>query len=636
MATEVVRAIRTAAAWAADQTAMEALYGVGGYYTSLSAWEAAQLRDLVAVDEIAVAECYSDFGASGDTGAVNISGWTADPTRHVIVRAATGHEHGGIEGAGYVLVNTSFGNTYALNAGVEYSRIEGIEARTSDSLATSSGLFTATNNCIFDSLVCSDKGGGYILSADGLRTSRFGKTLNCIAIGNFKSGIRGAWHTDMSADNCTVSGAQTGFLGQDGTYPLLVKNCVAYDCSTAAFTNTKAGSDYNAAYNGSTTSPPGANSLTVDIISTDFVDAANDDYHLTSGSQLKGAGTDLSGTFTTDVDGDTRTVPWDIGFDAYVAAGGGATTLTPIGITSAQAIGTPGISVGAVAINAASINSEESPGLPTLIAGAITLGLASIPSLETVGDSALIPGAASITPLSIGSDQAVGNAVVQTGTITLQIQSINSAEALGAHSVQPGAVSVDLASIASAQAIGNTTVFSGGTVVSLISINSDEAVGAPTAQPGAVAVNANAVPSAEAVGNVTLLNGGVLLTVSGITSAQAVGDANVTPGSVDINPTSIASAQQLGAAQVAPGAAIVLPASISSGEQHGGSIILNGSAIITPNGIVSGELLGPVTLIGGADVIGWLTAKINAQVAMQAQLKTQPALLATHEVNRVH
>ena len=45
MATEIVHTIRAS----------------GGDYTTLSAWEAAQQRDLVAADEIAVAECYNDW-----------------------------------------------------------------------------------------------------------------------------------------------------------------------------------------------------------------------------------------------------------------------------------------------------------------------------------------------------------------------------------------------------------------------------------------------------------------------------------------------------------------------------------------------------------------------------------------------
>jgi len=52
-----------------------------------------------------------------------------------------------------------------------------------------------------------------------------------------------------------------------------------------------------------------------------FVDAAGYDFHLASNDAgAKDAGASLSGTFTTDIDGETRSGTWDIGADEYVAA----------------------------------------------------------------------------------------------------------------------------------------------------------------------------------------------------------------------------------------------------------------------------------------------------------------------------
>ena len=45
----------------------------------------------------------------------------------------------------------------------------------------------------------------------------------------------------------------------------------------------------------------------------------SEDFHIGALSSLKDAGTDLSGTFTTDIDGETRTGTWDIGVDEIVA-----------------------------------------------------------------------------------------------------------------------------------------------------------------------------------------------------------------------------------------------------------------------------------------------------------------------------
>ena len=54
-----------------------------------------------------------------------------------------------------------------------------------------------------------------------------------------------------------------------------------------------------------------------------FTDWANDDYHLDSGGSeitTLDDGDDLSGTFTDDIDGDTRST-WYIGADEIVAVG---------------------------------------------------------------------------------------------------------------------------------------------------------------------------------------------------------------------------------------------------------------------------------------------------------------------------
>ena len=45
------------------------------------------------------------------------------------------------------------------------------------------------------------------------------------------------------------------------------------------------------------------------------VTAGSEDLHLKAGAAAIDVGTDLSATFTTDIDGTTRSVPWDIGAD---------------------------------------------------------------------------------------------------------------------------------------------------------------------------------------------------------------------------------------------------------------------------------------------------------------------------------
>src|SRR6185369_4337425 len=124
------------------------------------------------------------------------------------------------------------------------------------------------------------------------------------------------------AYNCTSYNNGAGFRSA-GTNKFTVINCLAAASAgdndfIGSFT---APSDYNVS---SDATAPGTNKATGKTAYTDyFVDPANGDFHLkdTSLNLFGLSGTDLSGTFTTDIDGVTRSAPWDIGADQYVAAG---------------------------------------------------------------------------------------------------------------------------------------------------------------------------------------------------------------------------------------------------------------------------------------------------------------------------
>ena len=126
--------------------------------------------------------------------------------------------------------------------------------------------------------------------------------------------------------NCVVDGRGNSINGfgrqTTGSFNPTYINCVAINCSNAweAPTDVHADSEYNASDEASTTTPPGSNPVTTDVVpADDFVDAANYDYHLKSGSLLEdaGIGTTNSNVPSTDVDGDARGVSTTgIGYDA--------------------------------------------------------------------------------------------------------------------------------------------------------------------------------------------------------------------------------------------------------------------------------------------------------------------------------
>jgi len=70
---------------------------------------------------------------------------------------------------------------------------------------------------------------------------------------------------------------------------------------------------------------PGTNGLNISgYAGTDiFLDYANDDFHLKANSPCIGMGADLSGDATmidkSDIDGQSRIAPWDIGADEFIS-----------------------------------------------------------------------------------------------------------------------------------------------------------------------------------------------------------------------------------------------------------------------------------------------------------------------------
>jgi len=73
-------------------------YGAPGFgrdYTSLITWDADNGRDLVAVDEIEVLECYKDGQAYYEDNANMGSYWHTDTDHYIQIKAAAGEEHNG-------------------------------------------------------------------------------------------------------------------------------------------------------------------------------------------------------------------------------------------------------------------------------------------------------------------------------------------------------------------------------------------------------------------------------------------------------------------------------------------------------------------------------------------------------------
>jgi hypothetical protein len=332
MATIVKSALRTASAWTANQAAMEALYGVGNYYTTITAWEAALPADIVALDEQHVLECYNDWSAGLDDTIV-LSGTTTDATRNLVIRPATGEGHTGVPNTGFRIVNTVYG-AKGIKVYSRYTRIEGIELKMT---ASQSYGFWVQTEATLDGCICSQSHHGAFVGYYWYTNSGYPQFYNCIAIncstttGNYGAFGADTWHK-WKAYNCAAINCGIGFNAQNGG-PYAVRNTFTYGCTDSWKGGTFHSScTNNATDDNATESPPGTTPLATDIVAADFVDAANYDFHLASGSQLIGQGA-VQSEFTDDIDGDTRSAPWDIGIDQYVVS---TTTATLSGTATAS------------------------------------------------------------------------------------------------------------------------------------------------------------------------------------------------------------------------------------------------------------------------------------------------------------
>jgi len=358
MTTTVTRAIRSTAAWTANQTAMEALYGVGNYYTSLSSWWAwvqSTYPNLVSSDVVVVAECYNDWTGNGlSDGFVSISGVTSGVNNYPIIRAADGEGHGGISGAGFRMY--AYGTGTVLNISQQYGQVYDLEAINTKDGNGYNYAFGFDTDSVAENIIGKSAYRAITIGSSGY--SAVSTLRNCLALpaGPSRNPVGflgpGLGYGSVQLDNCVAgAGCLYGIIGSPATSyrQWILRNCVVADgVATIAYDGgASTGSTNNASFDGSTITPPGANPYTSDVTSADFVDASSNDYHLASGSSLKTAGANLYSDFQYDVDGDEypSSGAWPIGYD-YVPSSGGTPTLsspTVTGVTSSAA--TPRVAV---------------------------------------------------------------------------------------------------------------------------------------------------------------------------------------------------------------------------------------------------------------------------------------------------
>jgi len=295
--------------------------GTGDFYQTMSASESGEQSDLVAAGNTHVLECYGDF-PTGLEDNVAISGWTTDVTNFITVRAAAGHAHGGVSKAGFYMVESATAADI-MNCTQGYTVLQDIEAINTRASFNSASCIRLTHVHTLERVMCSmpniTGGTSYGIECSSLANTV--STLRNCTVGPMSSSSAtgiiqdGSSPNYIDAANCTVigCGSRGYFIKADD----IIKNCLAFDCGASDFDGSPSASSTNNASEDGTA--PGSNPVT-GVVAGDFVDYAGGDYTPAASGALDGAGVDLSGDFTDDIAGNTRSVPWEIG--AYEIASG--------------------------------------------------------------------------------------------------------------------------------------------------------------------------------------------------------------------------------------------------------------------------------------------------------------------------
>jgi hypothetical protein len=315
-----------------------------GDYTSLNAALSGESIDLVTNTRILTIDCYNfEDTTTWNTG----TGYTTSASYYINLVA---HDsHGGNYSTSAYRLNVNLNSAgYVGNNLASYTRFTGIQVQwncTSGSPSYTHAILTGNGvQCVgvlFDRCILkygnnagtTQRNAGIWCGTSGssvqIRNSLF---ISIKGGSNFSSGVdlaAGSWNVY----NCTFYDCSIGVRHEPDS-DSTATNCLMYGCASPAgitfynrLTLTYCSTD-SASFGTSVIEGAGCRK------SQTFTFVGAEDFHLASNDAgALGYGTDLSGTFTTDIDGQTRPTgasTWDIGADEYVAAGGGTTDLTVV------------------------------------------------------------------------------------------------------------------------------------------------------------------------------------------------------------------------------------------------------------------------------------------------------------------
>lgn len=327
-----------------------------------------------------------------------------------------------------------------------------------------------------------------------------------------------------------------------------------------------------------------------------------------------------------------------------LGAGGSLQTIGPASIASAESFGSSRANFRAVASAIASgeafgslrsrlyarptgIVSAEALGSsklsrnakPTGIAsaethGAARLGLRALPTGIATGEALGSPKLnRRLAPTAIASGEAHGAARLALRVLP---NGLPSAAAFGTPSATAGGVTIVPGGIASANAFGAVLATSGGTVIAPSGVASALAFGSSRL---AMRVAALGVPSSAAFGT---LRTSLRLLPSGVASATAFGSQRLRMG---VSPSGIASAGAFGGPTILAGMVTIAPSSIASREAFASVLVTAGATFVVPASIVGAEAFGSARSRTQLVPVGIVSAEALGSAELEIDLVVSPS-----------
>ncbi len=287
-----------------------------------SYWTVSGAGDELGDTAIAVAECYKGDYSTVGTGGVNyiednvtIDGWTTGASNYIKVYTPQSERHNGVAGSGFRLNDKlellELRENDIIIQGIEFDQSTTFNHEIIDVYGGLSNI-TVEQNIVHDT-------GGHCIKA--YAWGGFGTIRNNIIYNCGHNSDRSAISVQKAVDNIynnTIYDSERGISIGDTVKNLknnMVMGSTDHDFSIGVSPNSVS---HNIS---SDATAPGDNSITnVSLDDIGFVSTTDgsEDFHISFDSVAKDSGVDLSSTFTTDIDGETRDLDgqgWDIGAD---------------------------------------------------------------------------------------------------------------------------------------------------------------------------------------------------------------------------------------------------------------------------------------------------------------------------------